>query len=76
VAQKDKVEAPGGHDMKHPFLVPAVWATLAAGAVVGALSVSGIFQVILIVLAVLLSVYTAISYMAVVLDTILNRPRR
>jgi hypothetical protein len=75
VAQKDNVEARAGRELQHPFLPPVVCAILAVGAAVGAFSASGILQVILIVLAVLLSAYTAMLYVAGLLHSIMSRVR-
>jgi hypothetical protein len=73
VAQKDNVEAPAGRELQHPFLPPMVCAMLAVGAAIGAFSASGIPRVILIVLAVLLSAYTAMLYVAGLLHSIMSR---
>lgn len=75
MAQKDNVEAPAGRELQHRFLPPVVCAILAVGASVGAFSASGILQVILIVLAVFLSAYTAMLYVAGLLHSIMSRVR-
>ena len=75
MAQKDNVEARAARELQHPFLPPVVCAILAVGAAVGAFSASGILQVILIVLAVLLSAYTAMLYVAGLLHSIMSRVR-
>jgi hypothetical protein len=71
VAPKDNIEARAGREVQHPFLAPAVCAILAAGAAAGAFFASGILQIILIVLAVLLSAYTAMLYVAGLLHSIM-----
>jgi uncharacterized protein (DUF2062 family) len=75
VAQKDNVEA-RGRDLRHPLLPSAVCAILAVGAAVGAFSASGILQVILIALAVILAAYAVMLYLAGLLHSIMTMPRR
>jgi hypothetical protein len=76
VAQKDNVEARAGRDLQHPVLPSAFCAILAVGAAVGAFFASGILQVILIVLAVILAAYTVMLYLAGLLHSIVTMPGR
>src|ERR1700733_1044663 len=75
VAQKDNVAARAGRELQHPLLPPLVCAILAVGAAIGAVSVRGIPRIILIVLAVLLSAYTAMLYVAGLLHGLMSRVR-
>jgi hypothetical protein len=70
------MEVRAGRDLQHPFLPAAVCTILTVGAAVGALYASSVLQVILIVLAVILSAYTAMLYVAGVLHSIMTMPRR
>jgi hypothetical protein len=72
VAQKDTVEARAGRDLQHPLIPSLVCVILAVGAAVGAFFASGILQVILIVLAVLLTAYSVMLYVAGLLHTIMT----
>jgi len=77
VAQKDNVEARAGRDLQHPFLPSVVCAILVVGAAIGAIFADGVLQVILIVLAVILSAYTAmLIFTGVLLSVMNNMPKR
>jgi hypothetical protein len=75
VGQKENVEARAGRGLQPLFLPPVVCAILAVGAAVGVFFAGGILQVILIVLTVLLSAYTAMLDVAGLLHSIMSRVR-
>jgi hypothetical protein len=72
VAQKNNIDARAGREPRHPILPSAICAILAVGAAVGAFSASGIPQVILIVLAVLLTAYTPILFFAGLVHSVMT----
>jgi hypothetical protein len=76
VAQKDNIEIRAGRDLQHPLLPSVVCLILAVGAAMGAFFASGILQVALIILAIILAAYTAMLYLAGLLHSIVTMPKR